>query len=130
MSTFRDTPEVGEYLTELDPRNRLIRKAKFTQFMALVETVSYACLLVPMFRKYALDDVSNANYVALRMIAYFHGIFAIAFAVMVFDIRRPLKWSWPFFALTLAGPPGAIIAAYRLRRDPIPQEVHMKDMYF
>ncbi len=130
MSALHDTPEVGEYLTELDPRNRLLRKVKVTKWMAVVETVSYTALLVPMFRKYVLDDLSNSNYVTLRIIAYFHGIFAAAFAVMAFDIRKPMKWSWPFFALTLAGPPGAIIAAYRLRRDPVPDQVNMKDMFF
>lgn len=125
-----DTPKVGEYLTELDPRNRLIRKVKVIKWMAVVETVSYLCLLVPMTRKYVFDDRSNMNYVILRMIAYFHGIFAAAFAVMAFDIRKPLKWSWPFFFLTLAGPPGAMIAHWRLRRDEIPEEVRMTDMYF
>jgi integral membrane protein len=130
MATIDDTPQVGEYLTALDPRNRLIRKVRVTKWMAIVETVSYCCLLVPMSRKYLGGNHTNSNYVALRMIAYFHGIFAAAFAVMAFDIRKPLKWTWTFFVVTLLGPIGALIAHRRLRRDPIPDHVSMDDMFF
>jgi integral membrane protein len=127
---WESTPNVGEYLTDNDPRIRLIRKVKVTRWMALLETLSYCALLVPMYRKHLLDDTSNGNYSMLRIIAYFHGIIAAAFAVMAFDIRKVMKWSWGFFVVTLLGPIGALIAHVRLRRQPIPDEVSADDMYF
>ena len=123
-------PAVGEYLSSMDPREKLLRKVKVTKVMAIVETASYCCLLVPMFRKYLLDDHGTTNYLVLRIIAYFHGMIAAAFAVMAFDIRRPLRWSWAFFALTLVGPPGALVAHRRLSRDAVPEVVRARDMYF
>ena len=129
-TAWDSTPNVGEYLTENDPRTRLIRKVKITKWMALLETVSYCALLVPMYRKHILHDTGNWNYSILRIVAYFHGIIAAAFAVMAFDIRRALKWSWGFFAVTLLGPIGAMVAHTRLRHRPIPDVVSDDDMYF
>ena len=125
-----EAPAVGDYLTSMDPRAKLVRKVRVLKVMAIVETVSYCCLLVPMFRKYLLDDHSQANYLALRIIAYFHGMVAAAFAVMAFDVRRPLDWSWQFFGVSLLGPPGALIAHWRLRHQPMPEIVRAQDMYF
>ncbi len=124
------TPQVGEYLTVNDARARLVRKVRVTQWMALLETASYCALLVPMYRKHILRDDGNWNYSILRIVAYFHGIIAAAFAVMVFDIRKAVNWSWTFFAVTLLGPVGAMIAHTRLRRQPIPDQVSADDMFF
>lgn len=124
------TPQVGEYLTVNDARSRLVRKVRVTQWMALLETASYCALLVPMYRKHILHDAGNWNYSILRIVAYFHGIIAAAFAVMVFDIRRAVNWSWTFFVVTLLGPVGAMIAHTRLRRQPIPDQVSADDMFF
>jgi integral membrane protein len=127
---WESTPQVGEYLTDNDPRVRLIRKIKITKFMAALETISYCGLLIPMYRKHILDVTVNSNEALISIIGYFHGIIAAAFAVMVFDIRRPMKWGWGFFVLVLLGPIGAIIGYERLRRQPVPSQVNAKDMYF
>jgi integral membrane protein len=124
------TPQVGEYLTDNDPAVRLVRKVRITKWMALLETISYCGLLVPMYRKHILHDAGNLNYSVLRIVAYFHGIIAAAFAVMAFDIRRAMKWSWTFFVVALLGPVGAMIAHTRLRKQPIPTDVTNEDMYF
>ncbi len=124
------TPQVGEYLTDNDARARLVRKVRVTKWMALLETVSYCALLVPMYRKHILNDTGNWNYSILRIVAYFHGIIAAAFAVMAFDIRKAMKWSWTFLIITLLGPVGAMVAHTRLRRQPLPAEVSADDMFF
>ncbi len=76
----------------------LRRKVRVTKIIAVVEVVSYLCLLVPMYRKHILNDDSTRNYLYLRMVAYFHGIICVAFAVMVIDIHRcsagPSGSSW------------------------------------
>ena len=84
------------------------------QAFAIVECVSYALLLIFMFRKYILDDRGNANYLALRVVAYFHGMICIAFGVMILDIFRAMKWTTKFALVTLVGPPGALIAHHRM----------------
>jgi integral membrane protein len=129
-TAWDSTPQVGEYLTDNDPKIRLIRKIRVTKWMAILETVSYCALLVPMYRKHILNDDGNMNYSVLRIIAYFHGIIAVAFAVMAFDIRKAMKWSWAFFVVTLLGPPGALIAHTKLRRQPVPDDVTNDDMFF
>jgi integral membrane protein len=127
---WESTPEVGEYLTDNDPRARLIRKVRITKWMAALETISYVAMLIPMYRKHILDDPSNLTYSLIRIIGYFHGIIAAAYAVMLFDIRKAMKWSWALFLLGLAGPIGAVFAFEKLRRQPIPAEVNAKDMFF
>jgi integral membrane protein len=127
---WESTPEVGEYLTDNDPRTRLVRKVRVTRLMALLETVSYCGLLIPMYRKHILDITANSNEALISIIGYFHGIIAAAFGVMVFDIRKAMRWSWGFFVLTLLGPIGALIAYERLRRQAVPGEVNAKDMFF
>lgn len=122
--------EVGDIVETMTPRARLARKVRFTRAMALVECVSYGLLLIFMFRKYVLNDRSNANYIPLRIVAYFHGMICIAFAVMIFDVYRAMKWTPRFALLTLLGPPGAFIAHLRLRRQPLPEVVNKRDMVF
>jgi integral membrane protein len=124
-----ETP-VGAVIESLSPRARLTRKVRFTKAFAIVECVSYSLLLIFMFRKYILDDRGNANYLMLRVVAYFHGMICIAFGVMILDIFRAMKWSTKFALLTLAGPPGALIAHRRLRRQPLPDVVNKRDMLF
>ena len=114
----------------MSPRARLERKIRFTKAFAIVECVSYALLLIFMFRKYVLDDRGDANYLMLRIVAYFHGMICIAFGVMILDIFRAMRWSTRFALLTLAGPPGALIAHRRLRRQPMPTVVSKRDMLF
>jgi integral membrane protein len=128
--TPADTPQVGEYLTDNDPAVRLVRKVRITKWMAILETISYCGLLIPMYRKHIMHDMGNVNYSVLRIVAYFHGIIAAAFAVMAFDIRRAMKWSWMFFIVSLLGPIGAMIAHTRLRKQPVPTDVTNADMYF
>jgi integral membrane protein len=122
--------EVGEIVASMTPRAKLVRKARFTKAMAAVECASYLLLAVFMFRKYVMNNTSDANYVLLRVVAYFHGMICIAFGVMVLDIFRAMKWKGTFALLTLAGPPGAFIAHQRLRKQPVPEHVSQKDMLF
>ncbi len=124
-----ETP-VGSVVESMSPRSRLARKIRFTKAFAIVECVSYILLLIFMFRKYVLDDRGDANYLMLRVVAYFHGMICIAFGVMILDIFRAMTWSTRFALLTLAGPPGALIAHHRLRRQPLPDVVNKRDMLF
>ena len=68
-------------------------------------TSSLCFLAVFMFRKYALHDHTDTNYLFLRVVAYFHGFICIAFAVMVADIFRAMKWTKGFALTTLLGAP-------------------------
>jgi integral membrane protein len=124
-----ETP-VGAVIESLSPRAKLARKVRFTKAFAIVECVSYGLLLIFMFRKYILDDRGNANYLMLRVVAYFHGMICIAFGVMILDIFRAMKWSPKFALLSLAGPPGALFAHHRLRKQPLPDTVNKRDMLF
>jgi integral membrane protein len=124
-----EEPAVGEIISSSDPDAMLRRKVRVTRIIAAVEVVSYLCLLVPMYRKHILDDDSTRNYLYLRIIAYVHGIICAAFAVMVIDIHRALRWSKWFLLATLAGPIGAVIAHVRLRRDPLPTGVRKSDFF-
>ena len=124
------SPRVGDVLEGMSIRDQFVRKVKVTKFIALMEACSYALLAVFMFRKYALDIHTGTNQFWLRVVAYFHGFICIAFAVMVFDIFRVMKWSVAFVVVTLLGPPGALIAHYRLRRQPVPAEIRKHDMLF
>lgn len=121
---------IGEIVASMTPRAKLLRKARFTKAMAIVETVSYCLLLFFMFRKYVLENRTDANYLMLRFVAYFHGIICIAFGVMILDIFRAMKWTPRFALLTLAGPPGALLAHHRLRTQPVPDDVRKRDMLF
>jgi Domain of unknown function (DUF3817) len=122
--------QVGEALAGMNPADQLRRKIRVTKIIALIEAVSYCFVAFFMFRKYALGMRGGWNQFWLRLIAYFHGMFCIAFAVMVFDIFRAMKWTKQFVFLTLLGPPGALIAHHRLRTQPFPSEVRKQDMLF
>ena len=121
---------VGDVLEGMSLKDQFRRKVKVTRFIALLEACSYALLATFMFRKYALDIRGGNNQLLLRGVAYFHGFICIAFAVMVFDIYRVMKWTVPFVIVTLLGPPGALIAHHRLRKQPIPAEIRKQDMLF
>lgn len=122
--------EVGQVLEGMSLEEQFRRKVKVTKFIALLEVCSYALLAIFMFRKYALDIRTGGNQFWLRVVAYFHGFICIAFAVMVVDIFRVLKWSVRFVVVTLLGPPGALIAHYRLRAQPFPTVIRKQDMLF
>jgi integral membrane protein len=124
------TGGVGDVLEGMSTRDQLVRKVKVTKFIAILEACSYLLLATFMFRKYALDIHTGTNQFWLRVVAYFHGFICIAFAVMVFDIFRVMKWPVQFVIVTLLGPPGALIAHHRLRKQPIPAEIRKQDMLF
>jgi hypothetical protein len=123
-------PRVGEALKGMNPADQLRRKIRVTKIIALVEAVSYCFVAFFMFRKYVLDMRGGWNQFGLRFVAYFHGMFCIAFAVMIFDIFRAMKWTKQFVVVTLLGPPGALIAHHRLRTQPFPTDVRKQDMIF
>ena len=126
-----ETPEVGELLETLNPRVQLQRKVRVTKIMAIVETITY-CILIPlMFRKYILDLSEPTNVKLIRKVtAYFHGMISVAYGVMILDIFRAMRWSKTFTLLTLAGPPGALVAHHRLRTQPLPTDVRREQMFF
>ena len=131
MSAATPAPErPGDFVEFDDPVASLRRKIAITRVMAIVECISYATLLIPMTRKYLLGVTAHSNYVALRLIAYFHGIICVAFAVMILDIFRVMRWRWWFVLLTFVGPPGAYIAHRRLFRQPVPDPVDRTLMLF
>jgi integral membrane protein len=131
QTTPVDTPAVGELLETNNPRTQLARKIKVTKVMAIIETISYSILLPLMFRKYILD-VNEETWQALirKVTAYFHGMISAAYGVMILDIFRVMKWTKKFTLLTLAGPPGAIVAYARLKKQPLPDEVRRDQMFF
>lgn len=126
-----ETPEVGELLEAVNPRRQLDRKIRFTKAMAIVETISYLILLPLMIRRY-LFDVDEATWQTLlrKVTAYFHGFISAAYGVMILDLFRVMRWSKRFTVLTLAGPPGAIVAYHRLATQPFPTDVRRELMLF
>jgi Domain of unknown function (DUF3817) len=125
------TPAVGELLETNRPRAQLARKVQFTKVMALVETVSYSILLPLMFRKYALHHHEQTWQALIRKVtAYFHGFISAAYGVMILDIFRAMRWSKRFTLLSLAGPPGALVAFRRLQTQPLPESVERSQMLF
>jgi Domain of unknown function (DUF3817) len=125
-----DEPALGEAIRGMNPADQLRRKIRITKAIALIEAISYCFVAFFMFRKYALGHRGGWNQFWLRLIAYFHGMFCIAFGVMIIDIFRVMKWSKQFVLVTLLGPPGALIAHHRLRTQPFPTEVRKQDMFF
>jgi integral membrane protein len=124
------TPEVGQRITGMSLADQLRRKIRVTKVIALAETVSYCLLAGFMINKYVLHHRGGWNQAGLRIVAYFHGFICIAFGVMVLDIFRVMKWTKGFLLLTLAGPPGAIIAHRRLTTQPFPSTINKQDMIF
>ena len=97
-----------------DPRSELDRKAEQLQWVAAIETVSYALL----FLFWAILD----NIVGTRLMGFFHGWIFLAFAAMVIFIARPMRWTWKFVVVALAtGPLGSILVYERIRREGVPQ---------
>lgn len=130
MDAMYQEPKVGEAIAGMTPADQLRRKIRITKIIAIAEAVSYSFLLVFMFRKYVADIRTPGNQAWLRTIAYIHGFLCIGFAVMVFDIFRVMKWSVLFVVATLLGPPGALLAHWRLRKQPFPTEVRKDLMLF
>jgi hypothetical protein len=124
-----EEPRVGEVLDSTNPTAMLRRKVTVTKVIAVIEVLSYAALLVPMYRRHILNNDSTSNYLVLRTIAYFHGMLCIAFGVMVIDIHRVLGWSKWFLLGTLAGPIGAIVAHVKLSRTALPTNVAGRDFF-
>jgi integral membrane protein len=122
--------EVGHRIAGMSLADQLRRKIRVTKIIALAEAVSYCLLAGFMFNKYALGNRGGWHQAGLRIVAYFHGMICIAFGVMVLDIFRVMKWTKAFLILTLAGPPGAILAHRRLTTQPLPTSINKKDMIF
>lgn len=126
-----DQPAVGEVLQSVSPAAQLRRKIRFTKVMAVVETTTYLILIPLMFRRYVLQiDEPTWHLLLRRITAYFHGFISIAYGVMILDIHRAMGWSKRYLLVTLAGPPGALIAYRRLATQPFPSKVRADQMLF
>jgi integral membrane protein len=126
-----ETPAVGELLETNHPRKQLARKIRVTKVMAIVETFSYSLLIPLMFRKYVMHvDESTWQTLLRKVTAYFHGFISAAYGVMILDVFRVMRWSKKFTLLTLAGPPGAVVAYRRLATQPLPADVQRDQMFF
>jgi integral membrane protein len=125
-----DTPEVGQRIAGMTLADQLRRKIRVTKVIALAEAVSYCLLAGFMINKYVLHHRGGWNQAGLRIVAYFHGFICIAFGVMVLDIFRVMKWTRGFLLLTLAGPPGALIAHRRLTKQSFPDSIRKDQMLF
>jgi nitrate/nitrite transporter NarK len=102
-----------------DPRTELDRKAQQLQWVAAIETVSYALL----FLFWAILD----NLVGTKLMGFFHGWIFLAFAAMVIFIARPMHWTWKFVAVALlTGPIGSILVYERIRREGVPQRAGVR----
>jgi integral membrane protein len=123
-------PAVGERIAGMSLADQLRRKIGVTKIIAIAEAASYCLLAGFMFNKYALGNRGGWHQAGLRIVAYFHGMICIAFGVMVLDIFRVMKWTKAFLLVTLAGPPGAILAHRRLSTQPFPTTINKKDMIF
>ncbi len=114
-----------------DPVASLRRRVLILKILSLVEAITYACMIPLMVNKYLLDGDQRIPYIALRVIAYFHGFLVIAFVVIAIDVHRALRWSKSFLALiVLTGPIGALICHLRLRRTVLPTEVDRRLFWF
>jgi hypothetical protein len=126
-----EQPAVGEFLNSVSPAAQLRRKIRITKLIAAIETITYLILLPLMVRRYALHaDEQTWQFLVRRITAYFHGFVSIAYGVMILDIYRAMRWSRPFALLSLAGPPGAVIAYRRLATQPFPESVTADQMLF
>ena len=94
-----------------DTSSELERKAKALTVMALVETLSY--LVLAYF--WLIAD----NYTVLRIVAWFHGMFWLAFVAMTVIIRADIGWTWQYVALVVVtGPIGGVLVFARLKQTP------------
>jgi integral membrane protein len=98
-----------------DTSTELERKVAWLKWVALVETVSYATLLCFWI---------SGNDIATKLTGAIHGQIFLLFAAMVFGVRRPMRWTWGFFAVAvLTGPIGAIVVWSRILREGVPEEL-------
>jgi integral membrane protein len=99
-----------------DTSSELERKVKTLKVAAVLETCSY--LLLFYFWAIAGNDIGT------KLTGAIHGQFFLLFAAMVFGVRKPMRWSWEFFAVAvLTGPIGAIVVWERIRREGVPEEL-------
>ena len=97
----------GDETTELE------RKLGPLKVVCLVETVSYATLLVVW--------LGLRSRIGTQIVGSVHGMIFTAFALMMLNIFRPMGWSWRFLGLSIvAGPIGALIVYERVRREGAP----------
>lgn len=108
--------KVGEYLD--DPRVELQRKVAVLRVVAIVEAVTYALLLIPMYEKWIAGNRSDWVYFAIRVMGFFHGFIWLTYTYFAWDVHRALGWTKEFLALVVVPPIlGGIICHLRLRRD-------------
>jgi hypothetical protein len=91
------------------PTTELERRLGPLKVMSLVETCTYACLLVFWL---------SGNRVGTLLVGSMHGMVVLAFAGMLLLIFRPLGWSLLFTVLAIVtGPIGALAVFERVRRE-------------
>lgn len=104
------TEVTGQYVD--DPHAELIRKVAWLRWAALVETASYALLLVAWA---AQSPMGKA------LMGSIHGMTWLAFVAMLVGVLRPMRWGWRWAALVvLTGPIGAVLVYERIRRHGVP----------
>jgi integral membrane protein len=98
-----------------DTSTELERKVAWLKWVALVETVSYAILLFFWL---------GGNDIGTKLTGAIHGQIFLLFAAMVFGVRKPMGWTWGFFAVAvLTGPIGAVVVYSRILREGVPEEL-------
>lgn len=98
-----------------DTSSELERKVKALVGVAILETVTYAALLIAMVA---------VSTVAVRIAGTIHGQAWVLFAIMVVALRRPMQWTWPLVvAFVATGPAGPFVLWWWLRTHPIPHVV-------
>ena len=96
-----------------DPKSETQRKGEQLFWIALLESITY----VGLFICWQIVETDAGT----KLMGWFHGWVAAAFAVMVVWITPAMRWRWWFAALAIVtGPIGAVIVATRLRRTDWP----------
>lgn len=96
-----------------DPKSEIQRKGEQLFWIAVLESVTYAGL----FTCWQIVETDAGT----KLMGWFHGWVAAAFAVMVVWITPGMRWRWWFAALAIVtGPIGAVVVAGRLRRTDWP----------
>jgi preprotein translocase subunit SecF len=92
-----------------DPKSEIQRKGEQLFWIAVLESITY----VGLFTCWQIIDTQAGT----KLMGWFHGWVAAAFAVMVVWITPGIRWRWWFAVATIAtGPFGAVVVAARLRR--------------
>jgi hypothetical protein len=92
-----------------DTKTEVQRKGEQLFWIAGLETLTY----VGLFLCWQVFD----SPVGTRLMGWFHGWVAVAFAVMVVWITPAIRWRWWFTTFAIVtGPIGAVVVAVRLRR--------------